>query len=179
MKKIILAAVVMVIVLSTGKSFGQVAELSITLQSFISFTVTAPPPVVFDTEDEYTDGIENLATNNISVISSGGYIVKAIAGQITGTSALEAGSVKITAANGTGGGNFTGKTYPADVVLPASTGSPATILTSTVSSWSGSTAATQFNVTYKIGTDAAYAGKFTGTSPVANVIPVVYTVTAQ
>ena len=179
MKKIILAAVVMVILLSTGKSFGQTANLSITLQSFISFTVNDPDAVVFDTETKYTNGITNLKADNITVVSSGGYIVKAIAGTINGDSNLEAGTVLITAADGSEG-NFDGVDYESDVALPAlSTATPATILSSTESSWSGTTAATKFNVTYKIGTNAAYAGKFTGSTPVPNTIPVVYTVTAQ
>ena len=176
MKKIILAAVMMVIVLSTGKSFGQTsgtANLSITLSNVMSITITDPPAVNFDSETKYTNGITNLATNNITVVSSGPYVVKAVAGTITGTSLLDAGSVLITAANGAGGGNFDGITsYPADVVLPASGSTEATIISSTETTWVGAVAATKFDVTYKIGTGGQYAGK-----PFAvNGIPVVYTV---
>jgi hypothetical protein len=80
----------------------------------LSFSVTQPASldVNFDTETKYTNGITALATDHVSVTSSRGYVVKAIAGTVTGSAAIAPGSVKITSAVGaTNNGNTTGITY--------------------------------------------------------------------
>ncbi len=175
MKKIILSITLALTVLSTA-TFAQTANLNITLSDVISFSVTQPADLTvdFDTEAKYTSGITAVATDHISVISSKGYVIKAIAGTITGPSALSAGSVALTSTIGTTNqGNTTGITYQSGVALPASGGTAATIVTATQSSWSGANSTNKFNISYLIGADGAYAGKTVG----ANVIPVVYTVT--
>ncbi len=157
-------------------SFAQTANLNITLSDVLSFSVTQPAALTvnFDTEAKYTSGITALATDHISVVSSKGYIVKAIAGTVTGTAALTPGSVKLTSAIGTtNAGNTSGITYGSAVTLPASGGTAATIVTATSASWNGANSTNKFNISYLIGANGAYAGKTTG----ANVIPVVYTVT--
>ena len=162
-------------VLSTA-SFAQTANLNITLSDVLSFTVTQPAAldVNFDTEAKYNNGITSLATDHISVISSRGYVVKAIAGTVTGTAALAPGSVKLSSAIGaSNNGNTSGITYGSAVTLPASSGSAATVITATNSSWSGANSTNKFNISYLIGAGGTYAGKATG----LNVIPVVYTVT--
>ncbi len=156
--------------------FAQTANLNITLSDILSFSVTQPAALTvnFDTEAKYTSGITAVATDHISVVSSRGYVVKAIAGAVTGTAALTPGSIKLTSAIGTtNAGNTAGITYGTAVTLPESGGTAATIVTAAYSSWSGSNSANKFNVSYLIGANGAYAGKATG----ANVIPVVYTVT--
>jgi uncharacterized protein YfiM (DUF2279 family) len=162
-------------ILSTA-SFAQTANVNITLSEVISFTVTQPASldVNFNTEQKYNDGITSLATDHISVTSSKGYVVKAIAGTVTGTAALAPGSVKLSSAIGTSNnGNTTGITYGSAVTLPASGGSAATVITALNSSWSGANSTNKFNISYLIGAGGTYAGKTTG----VNVIPVVYTVT--
>jgi hypothetical protein len=175
MKKILLLAFVTISLLSNS-SFAQTANLNITLSDVLSFTVTQPAAlsVTFDNETKYTNGITALVTDHISVVSSKGYVVKAIAGTVTGTAALTPGSVKLTSTIGTTNtGNTSGITYGSAVTLPASGGTAATIVTATSSSWSGANSTNKFNVSYLIGANGAYAGKTTG----VNVIPVVYTVT--
>jgi len=174
MKKIF--GLIAIATLISSASFAQTANLNITLSDVLSFTVTQPAALTvnFDTEAEYTNGITALATDHISVVSSKGYVVKAIAGTVSGTAALTPGSVKLTSTVGTtNAGNTGGITYGSAVTLPVSGGTAATIVTATSSSWSGANSTNKFNVSYLIGANGAYAGKATG----LNVIPVVYTVT--
>ncbi len=174
MKKIF--TLIAFVTLLSSASFAQTANLNITLSDVLSFSVTQPAALTvnFDSEAKYTSGITALATDHISVVSSKGYVVKAIAGTVTGTAALTPGSVKLTSAIGTtNAGNTAGITYGSAVTLPVSGGTAATIVTASSSSWNGANSTNKFNVSYLIGADGAYAGKATG----ANVIPVVYTVT--
>lgn len=174
MKKIF--ALIAFVTLISSASFAQTANLNITLSDVLSFTVTQPAALTvnFDSEIKYTSGITALATDHISVISSKGYVVKAIAGTVTGTAALTPGSVQLTSAIGTtNAGNTAGISYGSAVTLPASGSAAATIVTASSSSWNGANSTNKFNVSYLIGANGAYAGKSTG----ANVIPVVYTVT--
>ena len=176
-KLLVLIAFISVSVLNTA-SAQVAATLNITLGDVLSFSVTQPSSlnVNFDTEAKYNNGITSLATDHISVISSRGYVVKAIAGTVTGTAALAPGSVKLSSAIGaSNNGNTSGITYGSAVTLPASSGSAATVITATNSSWSGANSTNKFNISYLIGAGGTYAGKATG----LNVIPVVYTVTQQ
>lgn len=155
---------------------AQTANLNITLSDVISFTVTQPPvlDVNFDTETKYNNGITALATDHISVVSSRGYTIKAIAGTITGSASLAANTVRMTSAIGaTNTGNTSGISYQSAVVLPASGGTAATVVTATNSSWTGSNSINKFNISYLIGASGAYVGKTTG----LNVIPIIYTIT--
>lgn len=163
------------ITLISSASYAQTANLNITLSDILSFTVTQPAALTvnFDTEAEYTNGITAVATDHISVVSSRGYVVKAVAGVVTGTAALTPGTVKLTSAIGTtNAGNTAGITYGSGVALPASGATAATIVTASSSSWYGANSENKFNISYLIGADGAYAGKAAG----VNVIPVVYTV---
>jgi hypothetical protein len=163
--------------LSTA-SFAQTANLNITLSDVLSFSVSQPSSldVNFDTEEKYTNGITALATDHVSVVSSRGYVVKAVAGTVTGTASIAPGTVKITSTVGaTNNGNTTGITYNSAVTLPATGGTAATVISAANTSWSGANSTNKFNISYLIGAGGAYAGKTTG----LNVVPVVYTVTQQ
>ena len=173
MKKIF--ALIAFITLVSSASFAQTANLNITLSDILSFTVTQPAALTvnFDSETKYTNGITALATDHISVVSSRGYVVKAIAGTVTGTAALTPGSILLTSAIGTTNtGNTAGITYGSAVTLPVSGSTAATIVSANSTSWNGANSTNKFNISYLIGANGAYAGKATG----ANVIPVVYTV---
>lgn len=177
MKKFfVIAASFMFLAAVSNRSFAQTANLNITLSDVLSFSVTQPASlsVNFDNESKYTNGITALATDHISVVSTKGYTVKVKAGTVTGSAALAPGSVKLTSSIGsTNAGNTTGITFQSDVVLPASSSSAVTIVSSTNGSWDGANSTNKFNISYLIGANGAYAGKAAG----ANVIPVVYTVT--
>lgn len=173
-KLLVLIAFISVSVLNTA-SAQVAATLNITLGDVLSFSVTQPSSlnVNFDTEAKYTNGITALATDHITVTSSQGYVVKVVAGTVSGTAALSPGAVKITSSIGsTNTGNTSGITYGSAVTLPASGSTPVAVITATNGSWSGSNASNKFNISYQIGAGGAFAGKATG----SNVIPVTYTV---
>lgn len=178
MKKVF-TLIALVTTLNTASFAQQIANLNITLSDVLSFTVTTPSgslDVNFDTEDEYTNGITALASDHVSVTSSRGYVVKAVAGTVTGSASISPGTVKITSTVGaTNNGNVTGITYGSAVILPETGGTAATVISAANTSWSGSNSTNKFNVSYLIGSGGAYAGKATG----LNVVPVVYTVTQQ
>ena len=178
MKKIFALIAFVTVSIISNSSFAQTANANITLTDVLSFSVTQPGAldVNFDSEAKYNNGITSLATDHISVISSRGYVVKAVAGTVTGAAALAPGSVKLTPAIGaTNAGNTGGITYGSAVTLPATGSTAATIITATSTSWTGANSTNKFNVSYLIGAGGTYAGKATG----LNVIPVVYTVTQQ
>jgi hypothetical protein len=173
MKKILIIAVCVFFSAISNRSEAQTANLNITLSDVLSFTVSQPAAlsVNFDSETKYNDGITALATDHISVVSSRGYTIKAKAGTITGSASLPAGSVKLTSSIGTTNtGNTSGLTFQSDLAL---SNTPATIVSSTSSSWDGTNSTNKFNISYLIGAGGVFAGKSTG----VNVIPVVYTVT--
>lgn len=177
MKKVYTFLVVFITTFSSA-SFAQVANLNITLSDVLSFSVTQPGSldVNFDTEEKYTNGITALASDHVSITSSRGYIVKAVAGTVTGLASISPGTVKITSTIGaTNNGNITGITYGSAVILPETGGTAATVISAANSSWSGSNSTNKFNISYLIGSGGVYAGKPTG----LNVVPVVYTVTQQ
>lgn len=178
MKKVF-TLIALVTTLSTASFAQQIANLNITLSDVLSFTVTTPSgslDVNFNTEDKYTNGITALAPDHVSVTSSRGYVVKAVAGTVTGSASISPGTVKITSTVGaTNNGNVTGITYSSAVILPETGGTAATVISAANTSWSGSNSTNKFNVSYLIGSGGAYAGKATG----LNVVPVVYTVTQQ
>jgi hypothetical protein len=178
MKKVLFLIAFVTVSIISNRSFAQTANANITLSDVLSFSVSQPSSldVNFDTEAKYNNGITSLATDHISVTSSKGYVVKAIAGTVTGTAALAPGSVKLTPAIGaTNAGNTSGITYGSAVTLPVTGGTAATVITATSTSWNGVNSTNKFNVSYLIGAGGTYAGKATG----LNVIPVVYTVTQQ
>jgi hypothetical protein len=154
---------------------AQSANITITLTDVLSFTVSQPASlsVNFDSDAKYSSGIRALASDQISVVSSKGFVIKAIAGTVTGTAALPAGSVKLSSSIGsTNMGNTSGLSFMTDVVLPASAATPVTLVAANKSSWDGTNPANKFNISYLIGAGGAYAGKAAG----ANTIPVVFTV---
>ena len=178
MKKVLFLIAFITVSIISSSSFAQTANLNITLTDVLSFSVSQPTAldVNFDSEAKYNNGITALATDHITVISSRGYVVKAVAGTVSGTAALAPGSVKLTPAIGaTNTGNTTGITYGSSVTLPVSGSTAATVITATNTSWSGVNSTNKFNVSYLIGAGGTYAGKATG----LNVIPVTYTVTQQ
>jgi len=180
MKKIILAAVMMIVVLSSGKSFGQLTRtatvnLNITLSDVLEMTVNQDGAMTmdFDNTTKYSNGIQFTAVNQIVVRSSKAYVVTAVEGTITGTSALPSGSVKILPTIATANnGNTTGLVPAASeqTLLPGGI----TVITAANSSWNGANASNTFDVAYSVGANGVFANKVAASN---NVIPVVYTVT--
>ena len=178
MKKVIITFALIAVSLLSTKSFAQTANLNITISDVLSFKVTQPASldVDFDTEEKYANGITALATDHVSVVSSRGYVVKAVAGKVSGSSEIDPGSVELTSSVGSSNkGNTEGISYGSGVSLPVTDGEDAVIIRAEKTSFSGSISTNTFDISYLIGANGAYAGKKTG----SNVVPVVYTVTQE
>ena len=177
MKKIILVAVVLVVALSTGKSFGQVqrtVNLNITLSDVLEMTVNqdGAMDLNFNNTDKYSDGIEFTALNQIVVKSSVGYIVTVKQGTIAGTSLLPLGAVEVTANLApTNTGNALDFSPYATRTID---GVDRSVITKTSSSWEGANDANTFDVKYLVGKEGKFANLASASD---NVIPVIYTVT--
>jgi hypothetical protein len=178
MKRVIITFALIAVSLLSTKSFAQTANLNITISDVLSFSVTQPASldVNFDTEEKYIKGITALATDHVSVVSSRGYVVKAVAGKVSGSSEIDPATVELTSSVGASNrGNTKGITYGSGVTLPVTDGKDAVVITAANTSFNGSTSTNTFNISYLIGAGGAYAGKATG----LNIVPVVYTVTQQ
>ena len=177
MKKILIIAGILAGTFYANLGFAQqTVNLNITLSDVLSFSVTQPAALTvdFNTAEKYSEGISVTAPSHITVTSNKGYVVKAVAGSVSGASGLEPSSVSISAALGQANtGSSTGHSFTPITALPASGSSAASLIASSGSSWNGANASNTFDVTYVIGANGAYAGKTLG----SNVIPVVYTVT--
>ncbi len=155
--------------------FAQSVNMAITLMDALSFTVNPPE---FLPADEVKKGkndnrFEAIASDHISVVSSRGYVVKAISGVQAGAGPGLEGLVQLSSLIGTtNGGNTAGLVLKSDVVLPPSNGNPATVIFAANCSWNGPVSANKFNIAYKIGSQFAYIDKKAPPS----IIPVIFTV---
>jgi hypothetical protein len=178
MKRVIITFALIAVSLLSTKSFAQTAKLNINISDVLSFRVTQPASldVDFDSEEKYVNGITALATDHVSVVSSRGYVVRAVAGKVSGSSDIDPATVELTSSLGSSNkGNTKGITYGSGVSLPVTDGKDAVIIRAEYTSFSGSTSTNTFDISYLIGAGGAYAGKKTG----QNVVPVVYTVTQE
>jgi hypothetical protein len=178
MKKVIITFALIAVSLLSTKSFAQTANLNITISDVLSFKVSQPASldVNFDTEEKYTNGITALATDHVSVVSSRGYVVRAVAGKVSGKSEIDPGTIELTSSVGSSNkGNTEGIEYGSGVPLPVTDGKDAVLISAKNTSWNGSISTSTFDISYLIGANGAYADKATG----PNVVPVVYTVTQQ
>ena len=160
------------LILTSNAIFAQSANMAITLLDALTFTVNQPTFLPVE-EDKNNNRIEAIASDHISIISSRGYVVKAIFGERSGTAPGIDGLVKLTSLIGTTNkGNTSGLILASDVVLPPANGTPATVITSPYCSWNGAFSTNKFNIAYKIGNQFAYIDKKAPPS----IIPVIFTV---
>jgi hypothetical protein len=158
--------------LISNAMFAQSANMAITLMDALTFTVNEPKflPVEANKND---NRIQAVASDQISVVSNKGYIVKAISGIPRAAGAGTDGLVQVSSLIGTTNkGNTTGLVLESDVVLPPADGTPATVITAQNTSWNGTYSTNKFNIAYKIGSQFAYIDK--GAPP--SIIPVIFTV---
>lgn len=159
----------------TGENiFAQSTSMSIHLLDAICFTVNEPVFVADANKRNRKDNrILAIASDYISVVSSRGYVVKAISGQRRGSGLGIEGLVKVSSLIGTTNrGNTDGLILMKDVVLPPADGSPVIIISATHSSWNGKYSTNKFNIAYKIGNKFAYIDKNARPS----IIPVIFSV---
>lgn len=148
--------------------------MSINLLDAISFTVNEPIFVAdADKSNSKDNRIQAIASDHISVVSSRGYVVKAICGQRRDSGPGIEGLVKVSSLIGTTNrGNTDGLVLMSDVVLPPSDGSPVTVISASNTSWNGKFSTNKFNIAYKIGNQFAYIDK----NAPPSIIPVIFSV---
>ena len=151
---------------------AQSANMSITLLDALSFTINEPT-FLEDTKDKKSNIVQAIASDHISVVSSRGYIVKAIFGKPSGSGPGIEGLVQVSSLIGTTNrGNTAGLILESDVVLPPANGSPVTVITASKCSWNGSFSTNKFNIAYKIGNQFANIDK----NAAPSIIPVIFSV---
>lgn len=151
---------------------AQSANMSITLLDALSFTINEPT-ILADTKDKKSNIVQAIASDHISVVSSRGYIVKAIFGEPSGSGPGIEGLVQVSSLIGTTNrGNTAGLILESDVVLPPADGSPVTVITASKCSWNGSFSANKFNIAYKIGSQFATIDR----NAPPSIIPVIFSV---
>jgi len=178
MKRVIITFALIAVSLLSTNSFAQTAKLNINISDVLSFNVTQPASldVDFDSEEKYVNGITALATDHVSVVSSRGFVVRVMAGKVSGSSEIEPETVELTSSLGSSNkGNTKGIEYGSGVFLPVTGEKEAVIIRAEYTSFNGSTSTNTFDISYLIGAGGVYAGKKTG----QNVVPVVYTVTQE
>lgn len=172
MRKGLFFSVFLLFSLMCNAVFAQSANMAITLGDALTFTINEPKFLPVD-GDKNNNSIQAIASDHISVVSSRGYIVKAISGAPRGSGSGIEGLVQVTSLIGTTNkGNTTGLVFESDVVLPPADGNPATVITAQNCSWNGAFSTNKFNIAYKIGNQFAYIDK----NAPPSVIPVIFTV---
>ncbi len=172
MRKGLVVLVFVMLSLISNAIFAQSANMAITLLDALTFTVNEPKFLPVDS-DKNDNRLQAVASDQISVVSSKGYIVKAISGIPRGAGAGLEGLVKVTSLIGTTNkGNISGLILESDVTLPPADGTPATVITAQNCSWNGSFSTNKFNIAYKIGSQFAYIDKKAPPS----IIPVIFCV---
>lgn len=172
MRKGLFLVVFVFISLMSNAIFAQSVNMAITLLDALSFTVNEPKFLPVE-DDKNSNGIQAIASDHISVVSSRGYVVKAISGAPRGSGAGIEGLVQVSSLIGTTNkGNTTGLVFESDVVLPPADGNPVTVITSPNCSWNGAFSTNKFNIAYRIGNQFAYIDK----NAPPSIIPVIFTV---
>ncbi len=175
MRKGLFLIVFVSLFLMSNAIFAQSVNMAITLMDALSFTVNPPDFLPADeaNKDRNDNRFEAIASDHISVVSSRGYIVKAISGVPGGSGPGLEGLVQVSSLIGTTNkGNTAGLVLESDVVLPPANGNPATVITAANCSWNGPFSTNKFNIAYKIGSQFAYIDKKAPPS----IIPVIFTV---
>ena len=174
MRKGLFLLVFVLLSLMSSAIFAQSANMAITLMDALTFTVNEPNFLPDDEKKDRNDNrIQAVASDHISVVSSRGYVIKAISGQTSGSGPGIDGLVQVTSLIGTTNkGNTTGLVLESDVVLPPADGTPVTVITAANCSWNGKFSTNKFNIAYKIGSQFAYIDK----NAPPSIIPVIFTV---
>ena len=167
---LLLASALCILFSNTVKA--QSANMAITLLDALSFTINEPT-FLTDTKHKKDNIIQAIASDHISVVSSRGYIVKAIFGVPSGSSPGIEGLVQVSSLIGTTNrGNTAGLILESDVVLPPADGSPVTVITASKCSWNGTFSTNKFNIAYTIGNRFASIDK----NAAPSIIPVIFSV---
>lgn len=175
MRKGLFLIVFILLSLNSNAIFAQSVNMAITLMDALSFTVNPPDflPADESGRDKADNRIQAIASDHISVVSSRGYVVKAVSGIYAGAGPGLEGLVQLSSLIGTTNkGNTAGLVLKSDVVLPPANANPATVITAANCSWNGAFSTNKFNIAYKIGSRFADIDK----NAPPSIIPVIFTV---
>lgn len=170
MKKALILLIFLFTALAHSVVYAQTPGLSIKILDALSFTISQPEG--FDLEYINTGRTKNWLIaripDHITVISSRGYVVKAVSGSGIGKESKVSLTSHISKTNK---GNTSGLVFERSVQLPSSNGSSATVISAANTSWNGINPENKFDIDYSV--ESSYLREKGGIPP---VIPVIFTV---
>lgn len=170
MKKVFVFFIFLFISTINSNIYAQAPGLTIKLLDALSFTITQPELLDFVSRkgNKKKDMMIAKVADHITVVSSRGYVVRAI----SGSGIKDDAKLSLSPFFGeTNKGNTNGVVLAKDIVLPPANGSSATLISAANTSWNGINPENKFNVEYALESDfLLIRGKK------RPVIPVIYTV---
>ena len=170
MKKALILFVFLFTSLADTVVYAQTLGLSIKLLDALSFTISQPESI--DLEYVNTGRTNNWLVakipDHITVVSSRGYVVKAVSGDSNG----KASKVSLTShISKTNKGNTSGLVFGKVVQLQSANGIAATVISASNTSWNGFNPENKFDIDYSL---EAPKASLKGENP--PTIPVIFTV---
>ncbi len=170
MKKALVFFVFLFIAMAHSVVYAQTPGLSIKLLDALSFTISQPEG--FDLEYINTGRTKNWLVakipDHITVISSRGYVVKAVSGDSNGKESKVSLTSHISKTNK---GNTSGLVFGRSVQLQSASGSATTVISASNTSWNGINPENKFDIDYSL-----EAPKTSGKGENPPTIPVIFTV---
>ncbi len=170
MKKALSILVFLFIAVTHSAVYAQTPGLTIKLLDALSFTISQPENLNLEYSDagKKRDKLIAKIPDHITVISSRGYVVKAVSGSGIGKESKVSLTSYISKTNK---GNTSGLVFGRSVQLPSSNGKSATVISAANTSWKGINPENKFDVDYSI--ESAFSNGNGGLPP---AIPVIFTV---
>jgi hypothetical protein len=170
MKKALVFLVFLFIAVAQSVVYAQSPGLSIKLLDALSFTISQPEG--FDLEYINTGRTKNWLVakipNHITVISSRGYVVKAVSGDSNNKESKVSLTSHISKTNK---GNTSGLVFGKVVQLKSANGSAATVISASNTSWNGINPENKFDIDYSV--ESTF---LSGKGGIPATIPVIFTV---
>jgi hypothetical protein len=170
MKKVLILLVFLFIASSKTEIYAQTPGLSIQLLDALSFTINQPENLDFEyvNTGKIKDRIMAKIPDHITVVSSRGYVVKAVSGADAGKGSKVSLTSHISKTNK---GNTSGLVFGRSVQLRSANGSAATVISASNTSWNGINPENKFDIDYSV--ELLFSPGRTVSPP---SIPVIFTV---
>ncbi len=170
MKKVVYSLVFLFIGLAHSEAYAQSLGLTIKLLDALSFRISQPENINLEyiNTGKTKDQLVAKIPDHITVVSSRGYVVKAVSGSGTGKEAKISLTSYISKTNK---GNTSGIIFGRSVQLPSGNGRSATVISASNTSWNGINPENKFDIDYAV--ESPYSPGKVGKPP---TIPVIFTV---
>jgi len=170
MKKALILLVFLFIAVAHSAVYAQSSGLSIKLLDALSFTISQPETLNLEYIDtgKLNDRLIAKIPNHITVISSRGYVVKAVSGASNGKESKISLTSYISKTNK---GNTSGLIFGRSIQLPSASGSAATVISAPNTSWNGINPENKFDIDYSVESNS-----LSGKGGIPPTIPVIFTV---